>query len=376
MKLIETTLALGVLVTLGAAPIASLARSGDADDQRAVFVMTNDADANEVIAYKRTREGTLFGPVSHSTGGRGAGGIKDPLQSQGSLTLTDDRSVLLAVNAGSGTISVFRVFGSDLVLTEVVPTGGSEPNAIAQHGNLVYVVNSAASSSVVGFQLHEGKLVRLANSLRFLSGNGTAPASLAFSPDGRYLVVSEFNSNKLDVFKVQSDGRLSDITINPSAGLGAFSVAFAHDKLVVAEVGPGTPNTSAMSSYSISSDGTLVPITTSIPSLGTLNCWNVVTPDGRFVYGSNSGSSSIPGFRIEANGALTPIPGTIVGVNPPGSANLDIALTSDGAFLYSLNEAKGTIGVFAIRPSDGTLTNLGTVGGLPAGVGLQGIAAN
>jgi 6-phosphogluconolactonase len=376
MKIISTTLALGVLAALGAAPIASLAGPGDDGDQRAVFVMTNDADSNQIVAYKRTREGTLFGPVSHSTGGRGAGGIKDPLQSQGSLTLSEDRSVLFAANAGSGTVSVFRVFGSNLVLTDVVPTGGSEPNAIAQHGNLVYVLNSAASSSVVGFRLHEGKLVRLPDSLRFLSGNVVAAASIAFSADGRYLVATEFATNKLDVFKVLSDGRLSDVTVNTSVGPGAFSVAFARDTVIVAETGPGTPNASAMSTYSISPNNTLVPITASIPTLGTLNCWNVITPDGRFVYASNSGSSSIAGFRIGGDGTLTPIPGTIVGLNPAGSANLDITISSDGAFLYSLNEAKGTIGVFGIRRSDGTLTNLGTVGGLPPGVGLQGIAAN
>jgi hypothetical protein len=73
---------------------------------------------------------------------------------------------------------------------------------------------------------------------------------------------------------------------------------------------------------------------------------------------------------------LTALPGTVVGVNPSGSTNLDIAVSVDGAFLYSLNAASGAIGIFAIRATDGTLTNLGTVTGLPAAAGLNGIAAN
>src|SRR5437870_301654 len=89
-----------------------------------------------------------------------------------------------------------------------------------------------------------------------------------------------------------------------------------------------------------------------------------------------AGTSSISGFEIGARGALTPLPGTVVGVNPSGSANLDIAVSADGAYLYSLNAASGAIGIFAIRATDGTLTNLGTLGGLPANAGLNGIAAN
>jgi len=51
-------------------------------------------------------------------------------------------------------------------------------------------------------------------------------------------------------------------------------------------------------------------------------------------------------------------------------------VSADGKFLYSLNAGNGSIGVFAIQPVNGTLTNLGALGGLPAAAGLNGIAAN
>ncbi len=376
MKMIGTALAFSALVVATAAPAIGSAAPDEGRDPHAVFVMTNDADSNQVIAFERTPYGTLVNPRRYSTHGRGSGGKIDPLASQGSLTLSEDGSVLLAVNAGSGTLSAFRVSGSHLALVDVVPTGGSEPNAVAQHGRLVYVLNTAGTSSVVGFQLHEGRLLRLDESLRFLSGNGTNSASLAFSADGHHLVVTERATNKLDTFQVLADGRLSDVTVNASVGPGAFAVTFAKDIAIVAETGPGSPNSSGMSSYSIGSNSTLVPISASIPTLGTANCWNVVTPDGRFVYASNSGSSSISGFQIGSGGALMPIPGTVVGFNPSGSTNLDITISADGAYLYSLNAASGAIGIFAIRSSDGSLTNLGTVSGLPADAGLNGIAAN
>jgi 6-phosphogluconolactonase len=342
-----------------------------------VFVMTNDADSNEIVAFERYGNGALRESHSYRTGGRGSGGTIDPLTSQGSLTLSGDGNWLFAVNAGSGTLSAFRVEGARLALTDVVPTGGSEPNAVAQHGDLVYVLNTAGSSSVVGFNFKHGRLQRIEDSLRLLSGNGAGSASVAFSPDGKFLVVTERTTNSIDVLNVLPNGRLSALTPNVSKVPGAFAAAFTPGgAVIVSETGPGAANASTVSSYAVRSDRTLVPISSGLATLGTANCWNAVTPDGRFVYVSNSGSASIAGFAIGNDGALTALPGTIVGSNPGGSANLDIAVSSDGAFLYTLNAAAGNVGVFAIDKQSGALKGLGSVADLPAGAGLNGIAAN
>jgi 6-phosphogluconolactonase (cycloisomerase 2 family) len=376
MKGIETILALGTLAATAAVPALA---NGDYDGlaaQHAVFVMTNDADSNEVIAYERAQNGILHSPHKYSTGGRGSGGNVDPLGSQGALTLSDDREFLFAANAGSGTVSVFRVIGAHLALTDKIASGGSEPNAVAQHGSLVYVMNTAGSSSVVGFRLHEGKLTPIADSLRFLSANFVNSGSVAFSKDGRYLVVTERTTNSIDVFRVQTDGRLSPITVNAAAGKGTFAATFSlNGAVIVSETGGPGPNSSTISSYAIRPDNTLLAISPAVPTLGAANCWNAVTPDGRFVYASNAGTSSISGFAIGANGALTALPGTVVGLNPSGATNLDIAISADGGFLYSLNAASGSVGIFQIE-RDGSLTNFGAQGGLPAAAGLNGIAAN
>jgi 6-phosphogluconolactonase (cycloisomerase 2 family) len=348
----------------------------DNDHDPAVFVMTNAADRNEVISYKRNADGTLAEERHFSTGGRGSGGNNDPLESQGSLTLTQDHSHLLAANAGSGDISLFRIHGSDLDLRDRVSSGGSEPNAIAQHGDLVYVLNTGGSSSVVGFRLHQGELTPIENSLRFLSTNTSGAASLAFSPNGQFLAVTERLTNSIDVFLVQSDGSLSPIVVNSSVGPGVFSLTFApNGTVIVSETGAaGVPNGSAASSYSVQSNGALSVITGSAPTLGAANCWNAVTPDGRFAYFSNAGSSTISGFAIAANGALMALPGTVVGQNPAGATNLDIAASGDGKFLYTLNAKVGTVGIFSIQ-NDGTLAPVGSAGGVTPNSGFNGIAA-
>ncbi len=343
----------------------------------AVFVMTNAADKNEIVAYKRSADGSLQEGKKFATGGRGSGGVTDPLGSQGSLTLSADQSLLFAVNAGSGSISVFRVQGASLSLLDRVPCGGSEPVAVAQHENLVYVLNAGGASSVVGFRLGaDGRLKAIADSIAYLSTGNSGASSLSFSPDGQFLLVTEKLTNNIDAFHVQINGTLGPIAVNPSAGPGAFSVLFAPSGTVlVSETGPaGGTNASAISSYTLLPNGILTAVSANVPTLGAATCWHVVTPNGKFVYTSNAGTSTISGFAIGSTGALTPISGTIVGTNPSGSTNLDIAVSSDGKYLYTLDSGTGSVSVFGIN-QDGTLTSLGDVGGLSEDAGYNGIAA-
>jgi len=364
-------------VGVGAA-FPTLASAQPKDAVGSVFVMTNAADKNEVIAFERNANGALGDSVSYDTHGRGSGGVTDPLESQGSLTLSQDHSLLFAVNAGSGNITVFNVHKSAaLSFLSKTPSGGAQPSAIAQSGGLVYVLNSGGAGSLVGFRVDSGgQLKEIKNSTAFLTGTTTGGASLAFSPDGQFLVVTERVANNIDVFHVQADGTLSPIVVNSNPAPGTFSVVFApNGAAIVSETGPGgATNGSAISSYKVNSSGTLTAITHSLSTLAAGNCWNAITPDGTKVYVSNSGSDNVSGFNIGKDGTLTPIGGTILGNNPSGSHNVDIAITADGKFLYTINSQSGNIGVFGIN-QDGSLTNLGQAGDLPKSAGFNGIAA-
>jgi 6-phosphogluconolactonase len=219
--------------------------------------------------------------------------------------------------------------------------------------------------------LHEIK-----NSTRFLTATTTGGASIAFSPDGQFLAVTERVANNIDTFRVKPDGTLDPIVVNANPAPGTFSLAFAPTgEMIVSETGvAGATNASAISSYSIGSNGKIVPISQSVAAFAAGNCWNAITPNGKYVYTSNSGSDSISGYSIGTGGVLTPIGATIVGTNPAGSHNVDITVSTDGKNVYTINSESGTIGVFGIN-TDGTLTSLGDAGDLPKSVGFNGIAA-
>ena len=369
---------LAIMIGIGAtSSVLHATEFNNRDNAGAVFVMTNDAGKNQVIAFERSTNGTLGESTSYDTHGRGSGGTTDPLESQGSLTLSQDHSLLFAVNAGSGSVSVFSVHKALLTFLNKAPSGGAQPSAVAEHGGLVYVLNSGGAGSLVGFHLDfGGQLKQIKNSTMFLTGTTTGGASLSFSPDGQFLLVTERVANNVDVFRIRPDGTLSPIVVNAAPAPGTFSVAFAPDgAAIVSETGPANgTNASAISSYKVNSNSTLTAISQSVPTLGAGNCWNAITPDGTKVYTSNSGSDNISGFNIGKNGTLTPIAGTIVGENPTGSQNVDIAITADGKFLYTINSQSGNVGTFAIN-QDGSLTDLGQAGDLPKSVGFNGIAA-
>ena len=84
----------------------------------AVYVQTNDATNNEVLAFKRRADGELAPLGRFATGGRGTG--KPHLPSQSSIVLSDDGRQLLAVNAGSDELSLFAVQNDGLRLCDRV----------------------------------------------------------------------------------------------------------------------------------------------------------------------------------------------------------------------------------------------------------------
>src|SRR5215469_11451048 len=329
IRLLPVVCVLCSLVTMLARAAAEEEHGG------AVFVMTNAATGNQVRVYSRQEDGSLQAADEIATGGNGSGGTVDPLHSQGSLILSSDHRWLFAVNAGSGTVSSFAVDGAHLTLIDTEPTNGSSPTALAQSGDLLYVLNAGGNGNVSGFRIAGGHLHPITNSTANLSGGATSPTSLAFSPNGRFLVATETATNNIDVFRVRSNGTLSGIVANASAGATPFAAVFAPNGALI--VGNAS---NSISSYRLDWDQSLGVITNALPTLGQATCWDVIAR-GRLVYTANAGTSNLSGFTIARDGSLSAIDSTIVGVNPAGSTNIDIAAEANGRFVYTLNAAAG-----------------------------------
>ena len=369
---------LSTLAVIGLAIVGGLALGASAAPAEArglaatgaVFTTTNSADGNAVLAFRRSARGGLTFLDAYDTGGTGTGA---GLGNQGGLVLDTSGNHLFAVNAGSDSLSVLAVGPKGLRLLDVEGSGGALPISVTTYGDLVYVLNAGGDGNISGLRLAaDGTLTLIAGSTRPLSGSGTAPAQISFSPDGQALVVTEKGTNSLVTYVVGDDGLASDPIVTASEGDTPFGFAFGHRaRLFVSEAFGGAFEASAVSSYDLRRDGSLEPITPSLPTTETAACWLVVTGNGRYAYTTNTGSDSITGLALARNGVVSLL--DVDGFTAQaGDAPIDAAFSRNSRFLYVLNSGDGSLSAYSVR-ADGGLVDLAGVDGLPAGA--NGLAA-
>lgn len=326
-----------------------------------VYIMTNSADCNQIAAFTRKPDGTLSLKELYDTHGKGTGirevspatpndGV-DPLASQGSIAISGDRCFLFNVNAGSNSISCFRIDDDGgLDFAEVIPSGGFFPNSLDVYDKLLYVSNIGCeknnfNSNITGFCIDsEGHLSPVPDSARALSTANAQPSRVLFGPDGCQIIVSELTTNRLSVYDVYENGILSDPTVNQSNGKGPFGSIFTpFGCLLVAEAG-----SDALSSYHLTQNGTLNVISGSAGNGQSTTCWVVTTPNGSCAYTSNSGNGTISFYRVWRDGSLKIIE-SIYSTQDAKGIPIDCGVSLDGRYFYVLNGNQGSISVFRIE---------------------------
>jgi 6-phosphogluconolactonase (cycloisomerase 2 family) len=365
---------------LGLLTVASIASCSDDDDNNsvpdqelpvvgAVYAMTNGdgqvegniQGPNNIIAYGRRADGSLTPIGPFATGGNGGdfdgGEGLDPLISAYALTKTDDNTCLLAVNAGSNTITSFNI-NSDFSLSVAgtpQPTGAIGPNSIAfsernieGRKGLVYVTNisrpeflaqgePAQQGTVTGYWLLEdGTLSPIPGSTRNLP---IRPSGVQFSPNGNWLVVGAINSgaaalasgseDEITLFRVEENGMLSEqptdvatSTLRDNAEERNLPSAIGfqivgNNYVVVTEAREFRPNgmppaftalqDGSVSTWQIQPDGTLTAISQDVRSgegnTGRTACWLDFTADGSAFFVSNAIEAGLASFSFN-NGVV------------------------------------------------------------------------
>lgn len=339
---------------------------------------TNVQGPNTIITYGRNSDGSLtpIGPVS--TGGNGGdfdgGEGLDPLISAYAITKTDDNSAILAVNAGSNTISSFNIQEDFSLEAAGTPqdTGAVGPNSIAfserdQDGvrGLVYVTNITRQEflalgepghqgTVTGFWLlDDGSLSPIAGSTRELANR---PSAVQISPDGNWLVVASINSgasglataneDEIVVYGINGDGTLTQSQVaaatstlrgnsegrNLPSAIG-FQIVGAN-YVVVTEAREFQPNgdppafpalqDGSVSTWQIQGDGSLTPISLDVRSgegnTGRTACWLDFTSDGNTFFVSNAIEAGLASYSFN-NGVVSLIDQTAALGNGTGGAD-------------------------------------------------------
>jgi 6-phosphogluconolactonase (cycloisomerase 2 family) len=336
---------------------------------QAIYLQTNDADRNELVAFRRADDGSLEKLGTYETGGRGTG--QPHLPSQNSIVVAGDGSGVLVVNAGSDDLSLFAIEDDRLRLSDRVAAGGETPTSVTEHDGLVYVLANG-SSAISGFGLADGKLEPLPDSTRSLSTPAADPAQISFSPDGRTLVVTERATNSITTFSVDERGYAGEGATIRSAGETPYGFDFTREGgIVVTEAFGGAVGKAAASSYRLVGDR-LERASGSVADTRSEVCWAAVTKDGRFVYVTNFGDGTISSYEIGSDGTIE-LANPVAAATRLGEAGIrDEAITADGEYLYALDADAQRVHGWRIG-ADGSLVEIGSYDGLPATV--AGLAA-
>jgi 6-phosphogluconolactonase len=372
------------LASLSIALLAGCGGSGTSGSQaRTIYVMTNEASGNRIATFKLDSGGIRMIGLTNS-GGNGTGNVKapnantsddvDPLGTQGSLVLSPDKSLLFAVNAGSGSVSSFQV-AADGTLSPIdtQSTDGTFPASIAVSKDRIYVANindpqgGGGGATIVGFDVgSDGHLSAIAGSKTEFPITNSRPREIGFSTDQKNLIVSD---GTLYLYPIHADGTLEiPISGYPQS---ISTVAFATKGTTLVAIGGQTSPTNRRGIlYSVGS----TTLTKKGESLTDGASWVqrvAISPNGKAAFTTSSEGGLIHAYSI-SKGGLTAIPDAVDSSAMDFKIS-DLAFTPDGKYVFSIaHNGTNRLMVTSVINNAPSASSLFTGYSLPAG--SQGIA--
>ncbi len=357
-----------IMMTSSAEGKAVLTETNSAEKHRNpnghyLYSESNEAGANQIYIYQVSSNGSLYWQGSTVSGGAGTG---SGLGSQGAIVLSEDHEWLFAVNAGSNSVSSFKVHNDgSLSLSCTESSKGKMPVSVSIHENLLYVLNFA-SDNIHGFKVEEGGILKhIDGSTKPLSGTGVVPPQISFTPNGDWLIVTEKATNKISSFKLKNDGSVWSDVVTASTGQTPFGFDFGRDDfMIVSNAAGGAVGAGSATSYRIGGNGVPQDVNGAVPNYQAAPCWVATTKHGRFAFVTNTTSNSISSYYVAPRGYLLLVDKAAATTD---NGPIDIVVAENNYHVYALNSKSGTIGEYR-RKFFGGLELIGTVSGLNAAV--------
>ncbi|HTQ40366.1 MAG TPA: lactonase family protein [Pirellulales bacterium] len=207
------------------------------------------------------------------------------------------------------------------------------------------------------------------------SSRGQGPCHVSVDHAGKFALTTNYNSGSVAVLPIDADGSLSPASAfdqhagsgpNPKRQEGPHAHSANMDPTnqfaIVCDLG-----LDKIFVYRLGTDGSLTPNdppTVSVaPGAGPRHF--TFHPNGKIAYVINEMGSTITAFNWDAaKGTLSEIQTISTlpdGMVMPGNTTAEVQLTPDGKYLYGSNRGHDTIAMFAVDPATGKLTSLGEV---------------
>ena len=354
-----------------------------------VYVESNGADGNSILAYSRDADGNLT-PLSGSpfpTGGAGVGNgtpAEGQFDSDQNVIINPQGTLLFAVDSGSNDIAVFHIL-PDGALTPVdgspFPSGGLNPVSVGLAGDMLYVIHKSVDSMDVlpnytGFQVgSDGQLTPVPGSTVEVPAL-SSPTQALVSPDNSLLFGADFGSGGmvLQSFRILSDGTLLQ---NPPLPLPDSSAPLGlqvHATQPLLYVGFVSDN--QLGVYSYDGAGALTFLR-AVENSGRAICWLAINRPGSCLYSANTGDGSVSAYDLAD--PATPVETQRLPLSGPlPLLPFQLALDPSGVFLHVVDQAGNSLHVLKVNASGCTLNEVPSSPfalDVPADTRPQGVAA-
>ena len=243
-------------------------------------------------------------------------------------------------------------------------------------GKTVVVANYSSGSVASLPVLTDGSLGEIVSFVQN-TGSGVNPQrqkephahSIVISPDNRFVLAADLGIDKILIFELTPEtAEIKPNAVQPFAelppGSGPRHLVFHPNGKRVYVINE-LKNTVTFFDYAIETGvltqqqtiSTVPEDFTGISHTADLK----ITPDGRFLYGTNRGHDSIAIFRIAEDGHLS-----LVSIEPSlGKGPQNLLITPDGRWLLCANMPGNNVAVFAIDASTGGLKSTGVPIAIP-----------
>ena len=196
------------------------------------------------------------------------------------------------------------------------------------------------------------------------------PHSITFSPDNRFIYVCDLGLDRIDQYRFDpASGQLTAVGATATVpGAGPRHSKFSADGKFLYVINELNSTVAPYAVDAATGGLTALPAFSTLPGgfTGESICAEIrLSPDGRFVYGSNRGHDSLAVFARDAGtGTLS-----LVEIVPSGGKHpRNFSLSPDGRWLVCANRDTDNVTVFRVDPATGRLTATGHEAKVPQAV--------
>lgn len=297
------------------------------------------------------------------------------------LAISPDKKHLYAIydrgeEGKGGNVTAYQIDPANGMLEKLneQPCGGRGPAHVSVDplGRFVYVSNYGSGTLAV-YPIEEDG--RLAEASQVIQDKGSGPHpnqkgphvhSAIPSRDGKFLYVCDLGIDKVLIYRVGEDGKLTEtsaFTSRPGAGPRQFAIApDGQSAYLVEELISNLVSFSRDSATGALTAGQHFAMLPEGYEEQGSDATVFVSPDNRFVYATNWGPKGISVYRIGDPGKLT----LVQHADVHGAHPRDICIDQKGQYVFVANMGSDELSVLKRDASTGILTYSGEHAEVPA----------